>query len=161
MQRPITGREFSATQKQAESRDGMTDLEKMRQWLLTCPIWGDTLQVDITQPAPGNVGLFPQGLEERARREDVLGNVQVDCRYRFTLYRVAPQQDDGVDNAQWLLDFQNWVLEQSAIGIAPQFGDVPYLERIQASKGALKERGQTGIYTVSLVADFTRVYEHR
>lgn len=135
----------------------MTDLEKLRQWLLTFPKWEDSLQVEYTEAEPGSAGLFPLGLEEISRREDVLGNVQVACRYRFSLYRRTTRQQEV--NAQWLLEFQNWVQQQSTAGLTPQFGDVPSQERMQAQKGALKERSQTGMYVVTLTADFMKVYE--
>ena len=133
----------------------MTDLEKMQRWLQTYPGWQDILQVDCTDPATGNSGLFCEGLEERSRQADILGNLQIGCRYRFTLYRRADRDGD----ARWLLDFQNWVQTQSAMGLAPCFGDVSHLEQLQAQKGSLKERGQTALYAVTLIADFTRVYE--
>lgn len=136
----------------------MTALEKMQQWLQTYPGWQDTLQIDLTEPAPGNAGLFCEGLEERARQADILGNLQITCRYRFTLYRRVGRDSD---EAQWLLDFQNWVQQQSALGLAPHFGDIPRLEQIQAQKGTLKDRGQTGLYAVTLTADFTKVYQQR
>ena len=136
----------------------MTDLEKMQQWLQTYPGWQDSLQVDCAEPAPGNAGLFCEGLEERARQADVLGNLQIACRYRFTLYRRV-SRDNGAADARWLLDFQNWVQSQSALMLAPHFGDVPHLERMQAQKGALRDCGQTGLYAVTLTADFTKAYE--
>ena len=139
----------------------MTDLERLRQWLQGYPNWEESLQVDFAEVRPGNAGLFPNGLEETGRREDVLGNVQIDCRYRFVLYRHTAGQADGTANAQWLLDFQNWVQQQSAVGLAPHFGDVPSRERMQAQKGTLKEVSQagTGTYMVTLIADFRKVYE--
>ena len=136
----------------------MTELEKMQQWLASYPDWEETLQTDVIGSAPGNVGLFCDGLEERSRQADVLGNLQINCRYRFTLYRRVSWDGDQAD-ALWLLAFQNWVQRQSALGLAPCFGDIPYQERMQAQKGTLKDRGQTGLYAVTLLADFTRVYE--
>ena len=136
----------------------MTDLEKMQQWLQTYPGWQDTLQVDCADPAPGNAGLFCEGLEERARQEDIAGDLQISCRYRFTLCRRV-NRDGGETDAMWLLDFQNWVQRQNALGLAPRFGDVPYLEQMQAQKGMLKDRGQTALYAVTLTADFIKVYE--
>ncbi len=136
----------------------MTDLEKMQQWLVSYPGWAETLQMDAIEFAPGNAGLFCDGLEERSRQTDVLGNLQITCRYRFTLYRRVSRDGEQAD-ALWLLEFQNWVQRQSALGLAPCFGDVPHQERMQAQKGALKDRGQTGLYAVTLLADFTRVYE--
>jgi hypothetical protein len=58
-----------------------------------------------------------------------------------------------------LLNFQNWVQEQSLSGRAPQFGDVPARERIRAEKGGLTVGAQTVTYTVTLIADFMKVYE--
>ena len=137
----------------------MTDLEKLQQWLLTYPGWKDTLLVDFTEAEPGNSGLFPNGLEEISRREDVLGNLQIACRYRFMLYRRTAGRADNTANAQWLLDFQNWVQQQSLAGLTPRFGDVPARERLQAQKGTRKEGAQVGMYAVALIADFMKVYE--
>ena len=139
----------------------MRDLEKMRQWLLSYPAWDDTLQVDFLGAAPGNAGLFPVGVEETGRREDLLGNLEVDCRCRFLLYRKSFGQEDGMENAQWLLDFQHWVRQQSICGAAPVFGDVPCRERLEAQKGALKTADQLGVrtYAVTLVVDFVKKYE--
>lgn len=140
----------------------MTDLEKLRQWLLTYPKWdaGGLLYIDYTDGVPGNSGLYPAGLEEVSRREDVLGNVTVGCRYHFALYRVTTGQADNRDNAQWLLDFQSWVRAQSQAGLAPTFGDEPAREQIRAEKGRLHKASQTGTgtYTVTLTADFVKHY---
>jgi len=139
----------------------MTDLEKLRRWLLTYPNWNSSLQVDFMEAGPGNAGLFPAGLEETQRREDVLGNLEIGCRYRFVLHRKTTGQQDGKLNAQWLLDFQNWVRQQSITGTAPHFGDIPTQERMEAKRGALKvtDRTGTGVYEVTLIADFMKVYE--
>lgn len=137
----------------------MTELDKMRQWLQSYPGWQDTLQVDFTEPAPGNAGLFSEGLEERSRQEDILGNLHIACRYRFALYWRRPGRTDGRDDAQWLLDFQNWVQQQNAAGLTPHFGDVLSRERLQAQKGALQNASQTGTYKLTLIADFMKVYE--
>ena len=161
MQRLTDGKESSATQKRAESREIMTDLEKLKQWLVTYPGWEDTLAVDFTEAAPGNAGLFPAGLEEIERQEDILGNLQVHCRYRFVLYRKTMGQADGTANAQWLLAFQNWVQQQCAAGQNPHFGDVPDKERMQAQKGSLTASSGVGTvtYAVTLIADFIKKYE--
>ena len=141
----------------------MAQIEALRRFLLTYPQWneGNLLFVDYTDGVPGNAGLFPQGLEELRRREDLLGNLYVDYRLHFALYRVAERQEDGAKNARWLLDFQNWLGEQSRLGLAPRFGDVPLREQLRAEKGCLtRERpGRTGLYAVELTADFTKYYE--
>lgn len=139
----------------------MGDLEKMRQWLLNYPNWGESglLYVDYTDAVPG-LGLFPAGLEELGRKTDVLGNVTVKCRYNFALYRVTAAWEDKMKDAAWLLEFQQWVQKQSVAGLAPQFGDVPAAERLRAQKGKLKEASQAGTatYVVTLTADFTKIY---
>lgn len=139
----------------------MTDLEKLRQWLTTYPKWEEgKLHVDYTDALPGNLGLYPAGLEEVSRREDVLGGIMVRNRYHFALYRVAARREDNEENAQWLLEFQKWVQSQSAAGLAPRFGDESNQERLRAEKGKLKEASQTGTgtYTVTLTAEFIKYY---
>lgn len=140
----------------------MTDLEKVRQWLLTYPQWdaGGLLYIDYTDAVPGNLGLYPTGLEEISHREDVLGGITVKNRYHFALYRVAARQEDNTQDALWLLEFQKWVQSQSAAGLAPTFGDEPKQERLRAEKGKLKEVSQTGTgtYVVTLTAEFVKYY---
>ena len=139
----------------------MQELEKLRNWLLTYPNWGESglIYVDYTDAVPG-LGLFPAGLEELSRKTDVLGNVTVRCRYNFALYRVTAAQEDKTEDAQWLLSFQQWVQQQSIAGLAPKFGDVPAAEQLRAQKGKLKEASQAGTatYVVTLIADFTKIY---
>lgn len=131
-------------------------LEKIISWLKTCPLWEDTLTVDYHSGTPGSGGLYPAGVEELNRREDVLGNVTIRCRAHFDLMRVTPGQRDGYDNALWLLQFQDWVQTQSRMGLAPTFGSEPDREVIRAQKGKLSRASQTGtgIYTVHLSADY-------
>ena len=136
----------------------MEELDEMRSWLQNYPGWEGSLWVDFLGSTPGHSGLFPQGLEIRSRQTDVLGNQQVSCRYRFVLYRQAPRQEDSTEDAQWLLDFQDWVLRQSAAGLAPRFGELPEQEHMQAQKGALHQSGETKVYAVTLIADFVRQY---
>ena len=133
-------------------------LDSMRQWLETFPRWEGTLQLDYVDAAPGSTGLYPRGLTQLSRREDVLGNVAVRYRCSFLLRRVAGQSEE---NARWLLDFQNWVMEQDRLGLAPSFGDVPGTQRLQASEGKLESCKQVGsaLYTVQLSVEFTKFYE--
>ena len=133
-------------------------LEMMKAWLETFPRWEGTLQIDYADAVPGNSGLYPKGITELSRREDVLGNVRSRYSCAFTLRRAAGQ---GHENAQWLLDFQNWVMEQDRLGLAPKFGDEPSSERLRAFEGRLDSRHQAGsnMYTVQLTAEFTKLYE--
>lgn len=133
-------------------------LEKMRQWLETFPGWEGTLQLDYVDAVPVSNGLYPRGITELSRREDVLGNLTARCRCDFLLHRTAGQ---STENAQWLLDFQNWVMEQDRMGLAPAFGDVPGTQRLRASEGKLENLKQVGsaLYTVQLSVEFTKLYE--
>lgn len=142
----------------------MTDLDKMLQWLQTFPQWnGQKLYVDYTGADPDNCGLFPAGLEEISRREDVLGNVTVRNKYHFALYRVTTGQQEGKENAAWLLALQAWIQAQSAAGLAPVFGDVPAQERIRGEKGRLQQANQTGTgkYLMTITAEFTKIYKNK
>ena len=133
-------------------------LQAMIQWLKTCPIWEGQLFVDFHDGNPGSVGLYPAGVEEIDRREDVLGNVKIRCSCAFVLRRTAGQRGE---NARWLLEFQNWVMEQDRMGLAPKFGDEPKTERLRAFEGRLDSHNQAGssMYTVHLTAEFTKLYE--
>ena len=66
----------------------MTDLEKIRGWIATYPDFNilERFQVDYTDQLPANGGLFPTGMVEVNRTEDILGNVTVENQYNFGLY---------------------------------------------------------------------------
>lgn len=137
----------------------MEQLEKVRQWLQSAPIWdGQPLLVDATLPEPGNCGLFPLGQEVLSTRQDVAGNCVQRCRIRFLLRRKALRQEAA---AVWLLRLQDWIREQSRQGHIPQLGDVAREERFRAEKGKLVRSTQTGTatYEVALAAEFTKIYE--
>ena len=133
-------------------------LNKMKLWLASFPGWEEQLSIDYADGVPGNSGLYPRGITEISRREDVLGNVAVRCACVFTLRRSACP---GEESARWLLDLQNWVMEQERLGLAPKFGDDPKTERIRAYEGKLDKSFQTGtgLYTLQLRAEFTKFYE--
>lgn len=133
-------------------------LEEMMKWLQTFPLWEDSIQIDYVDTCPGSTGLYPKGLTEVSRREDVLGNLTVRCRYDFLLRKVS---GNGEENAKWFLQFQNWVMEQDRLGLAPKFGDDPKSERIRASEGQLQSYAQVGsaLYTVKLSAEFTKNFK--
>jgi hypothetical protein len=139
----------------------MTDLEKLVQWLQSYPEWGQMpLAIDYTDTQPVCAGLYPRGVEQVERREDVLGNVTVHCRQTFLLQRLTSGQQSSPEDAQWLMGFQSWVAEQSAHGLAPHFGEEPGMERLRAEKGMLKAASQTatGTYAVTLIAEYVKHY---
>lgn len=137
----------------------MTALEKMKNWLLTFPHWdSQPLYTDYCDALPDTAGLYPLGLTERYRREDVTGRVQIGYRVEFMLCRITGSGRDNGENARWLLQLQDWIGTQSAAGLAPKLGDVPQTERIRAEKGRLKSLPQTGTarYAVTVTADFIK-----
>lgn len=142
----------------------MNALEKLTSWLSTYPGYNilEVFRVDYTDQIPANGGVFPSGLVEVARVTDILGNVTIRNQYNFGLYYVfekAPGDDAGAkENADWIMDFQEWVQEQSACGAAPVFGDDPRFETIQAQNGVMYETQDEGLatYMVQLSVQFIK-----
>lgn len=144
----------------------MTALEKIKSWLATYPEFDimNDFQVDYTDQIPNNGGIFPSGLVEVERRSDIMGNITVTNQYNFGLYYVftkSPDDDTGAAiNADWLMAFQEWAQEQSILGLAPAFGDVPNAEKITAQNGVLYETNEgTATYMVQLSVQFKKKYE--
>lgn len=145
----------------------MTALDKIRGFIRQYPgadIFRD-FHVDYTDQIPDNGGVFPSGLTEVSRTRDILGNVTTVNQYNFGLYYVfkkSPGDDTGAaENADWVMDFQEWVQSASALGFAPVFGDVPESEKITAQNGVLygaDEEG-TAMYMVQLTVTFIKKYE--
>lgn len=145
----------------------MSALSVIRQWLATFP--GNdrlaSLQVDYLSAEPGSGSIDPSGLIEVSRRPDILGNVTVENQYNFGLYYVfAKSTDDDAGatmNADWLIDLQEWIQEQSILNKVPRFGDEPLEEKIRAQNGSVygaNEEG-TAIYMVQLSVNFIKNYE--
>ena len=88
----------------------MTDLERLQAWLETYPRAGEltSYQVDYTDQLPGCFGVFPAGMVEVERTENLLGQVTVQNQYNFALYVVfakAPGDTEGAQiNADWVMD---------------------------------------------------------
>lgn len=145
----------------------MTALEKIREFVKSYPGFDilSRFQVDYTDQIPNNGGVFPSGLVEISRKKDILGNTTITDQYNFGLYYVfekAPGDDTGATiNADWLMDFQEWVQEQSVTGQAPVFGDVPREERIMAQNGVLYDADDEGLatYMVQLSVQFVKVFK--
>lgn len=135
----------------------MEILEKLRQWLMGFPGWGDApLAVDTTGSEPGSCGLFPLGQELLERREDVLGGSVCRWRMVFTLRRTAIRGDSG-----WLLAFQKWVQSQNEQRLCPVLGDEPAREQLRAEGGKLvaPAKAGTACYEVRLTAEFIKRHE--
>ena len=146
----------------------MSDLDRLREWLKTYPGAEQLAQmnVDYTDALPGQFGVFPSGLVEISRRRDIVGDTTVQNQYNFAIYIVFPKSpgDDAgaLINADWVMDFQKWVQEQSITGKAPTFGNYSVrTETMSAQNGALYEADAEGLamYMVQLSAVFTNYYE--
>lgn len=144
----------------------MTALEKITGFIKSYP-GADILrdfQVDFTDQIPANGGIYPSGLVEVSRKEDLVGNVTVTNQYNFGLYYVfqkAPGDNAGAAvNADWVMDFQEWAQERSALREAPAFGDVPERERIMAQNGVLYSSEGEGLatYMVQLSVQFIKIF---
>ena len=144
----------------------MTDLERLREWIKTYPKHDmiPDFMVDFVDQIPGGGSIAPSGLVEISRSTDILGDITVENQYNFGLYYVfqkAPNDDvDATYNAEWVMDFQRWVQEQSACRLAPTFGDEPVRERIQAQNGVLYAADEEGtaVYMVQLSVRFTKYF---
>ena len=145
----------------------MSDLEKIKHWISSFPGYDilGSFQVDYTDNIPSNGGIFPSGLVEISRSEDILGNITVRNQYNFGLYYVFlkdPGDDAGAQiNADWIMDFQKWIQEQSIRGLAPVFGDDPAEEKIQAQNGVLYAADEEGTatYMVQLSVNYVKKFE--
>ena len=145
----------------------MSALAKVRSWLAQFPGNDrlESLQVDYIPAEPGNGSIAPSGLVEISRKTDILGNITVENQYNFGLYYVlakSTEDDEGsTQNADWLMELQEWVQEQSLLGEAPTFGDEPLAEEIQAQNGSIygADAEGTAIYMVQLSVNFVKKYE--
>lgn len=144
----------------------MTALEKITDFIKSYP-GADILrdfQIDYTDQIPANGGIFPSGLVEISRKADICGNVTVTNQYNFGLYYVfekAPGDGEGAAiNADWLMDFQEWVQEQSVLGLTPKFGDRLSQETITAQNGVLYGAEAEGLatYMVQLSVQFIKYF---
>ncbi len=145
----------------------MSVLESIRKWLDTFP--GNdcfqSLKVDYISTEPGNSSIAPSGLMEISRKPDILGNIIVENQYNFALFYVfekATDDDKGAtQNAEWLIDFQNWIQEQNILGLTPVFGDESELEEIKAQNGTIYDSDDEGtaMYLVQLSVTYIKKYE--
>lgn len=151
----------------SEGGQALTELEKTIEWLKTYPDFNilETFQCDYTDHIPSHGAIFPSGIIELSRVEDILGNQEIRCQSNFGLYysfEKSPGDDSAaMINSEWIMGFQKWVQEQSATHKAPIYGDEPYTERIQAQNGILYDADQDGVatYMVQLSVTYTKIYE--
>lgn len=145
----------------------MSPLSKIKDWLNTFPGIDriKEMRVDYYSPQPDNGSIDPSGVQIISTKRDILGNKTVEQQYNFALYYVLAKEPGdettSVSNADWLLQFQNWVNEQSLLGLAPAFGDDPEEEQVKAQNGSVSQATIEGvaIYMVQLSVKFIKKYE--
>lgn len=122
-------------------------------WLQGSPYCQDYVSVDQIQYRPDSCGLFPMGIEVVATKTDIVGNTKQRLRSRYELRRITARHRDQMEAADWMKQFQLWVLSQGAE--APQLGENT---RWTAKNGRLakSDRPDTCIYTVDLVAEYDK-----
>ena len=141
-------------------------LDKMREFVRSFPGASilDGMTIDYTDKVPNCAGLFPSGQVEVSKTTDIFGDTTFVNQHNFALYtrlEKSPDEDEGAEyNAEWQMEFQEWVQRQSAIGRVPVFGDEPREERITAQNGAIysvDEEG-TALYAIQLSVRFIKHY---
>lgn len=96
-----------------------TYFEQLLQWLARCPaLTGIDLRVDDLPPAAGTGALFPKGVEQTDRWQNLLGQVtahqKMQLVLRLNLPFVPGDANLSAQTARRLLELQAWVAEQSA-----------------------------------------------
>lgn len=136
----------------------MTNLQKMQQWLQTYPGWeGRPIAIDFTYATPVGLGLYSRGREEESSREDILGRKEFRCRFRFLLQL---NQFGRNGAGEQVTAFQEWVAQQSALGLTPRFGDAPEQEKMTSRLQQVKKSPNAGteLLAVELTAEFIKIY---
>lgn len=136
--------------------------EQLLQWLDRCPaLAGVALRVDDLPPAAGTGALFPKGVEQTDRWQNLLGQVtarhKMQLVLRLNLPFVPGDADLTARTARRLLELQAWVAEQSAAGFAPRLGNAdPAQETLTAGAAQLEQANDEGcaVYAVTLTAHY-------
>jgi len=146
----------------------MSDLERIREWIKSFPGMPEDMAIDYTHNNPINAGLFPQGRQEISRRKANIASedVIVTNQYNLSLMPIfvkSPGDDEqATQNAEWVMDFQQWVQDQSIMGEAPTFGNYDTdSEIIRAQNGMFYNDRDSGVsaYTAVLTIQFKKYYK--
>lgn len=142
----------------------MTEIQKMREWLLTYPGMpqDDKFQIDYYSNDPSNASLTPNGLIEVGRNEYNDGMLAVTNQLNFNLEIIMSKppdhSEDSASNAEWLLNLQKWVQRQSVLRKAPTFGNIDqHDEVIRAQNGSVLESVDEGgvfLYLVTISVQY-------
>ena len=136
----------------------MTVWQKLEQWLAAWPEMVP-LARDGYGPAPDQASLMAEGSRELDRWQDALGNVTVEYRQDYSLHLCLAREDGRPE--LWLERLGDWLLRQSALGLAPVFGDQPAAEGVAVSHPIQVKRSPEGtaVYKMELSVTFRRRYE--
>lgn len=139
-------------------------IQTIKDWIATFPGYeklGD-MQVDFLAPLPGSNSIAPSGLVEVSRTEDIMGNYTVQNQYNFSLFFVFYRPEGGEeteDNAEWVLNFQEWVQEQDIRGKTPTFGNRTISTVAQNGMLYTADEEGTGVYMVQLSVNYEKRFE--
>lgn len=145
----------------------MSAISKIREWVKTYDQYSDLSDLRVDYAEDTENGADMSGLKEVTRKMGILGDVTVTNQYAFALYLVfAPSdgEEAGTQNyADWVVAFQEWVQEQSIMGQAPVFGDLPRDEKIVVENGTLYNTDGEGTvtYKVKMSVEFKKYYEEK
>lgn len=144
----------------------MTKLEKMKKIVSDYP-GADILKdfrIDYTDQIPATAGLFPAGLIELRRRQDILGNIEIENRLNFALYLILPKSGDddvlNTINAEWIINFQEYIQDLNFTKNFPPFGDYHNSETISATDGRLYDSTDEGLglYAIQISVQYQKRY---
>ena len=139
----------------------MDEIEKITSWILTFPQWPKSAKLEVDHIDPGGAGLFPLGLQEIRRDEDLLGNQRIVCRWRALLVVSVDEKESGMKSAAFLTDFEKWVYEQNGQGVLPRLGDgYVYVRAENGQRVKIRQPG-LAVYSTELSVEFTKYYEVR
>lgn len=142
----------------------MSVVKTVKDWISTYPGYAtlEDMQVDFFDPLPNNGSIAPSGMMEISRSEDILGNITVQNQYNFALYFVfykPPDENEQAEtNADWILDFQEWVQEQDIKKKVPTFGKQTISILAQNGMPYAADEEGIGIYTVQLTINYKKEF---
>lgn len=142
----------------------MSVIKTVKDWISTYPGYAtlEDMQVDFFDPIPNNGSIAPSGMMEISRTEYIGGIVEVQNQYNFALYFVfykpPDENEQAQTNADWVLDFQEWVQEQDIKKKVPTFGRQTISVLAQNGMLYAADGEGTGIYTVQLTINYKKEF---
>ena len=132
----------------------MEFLQEIVTWLATFPLWPENVNLRLEEMGylPGDVTVRQEGMVTKNRWQDITGQIFARVRVVLGLKKVGGMPN-GYD-AAWLLEFQNWVARESALGRVPTMGfDSQWWAEAGSMQGSVG--AGTGVAGVRLVGEYT------